>query len=92
MTTTPTSSSTRARARAVYRKWLALARPAAGELRRPIWLFRPVKPILDAYALPQDERPRSARRALAAAAGRPDPDAFAELVNWSPCEVWGPPR
>ncbi len=78
------------RSRAVYRKWLTLAREATGELRRPIWLFRPVKPHLDAYALPDDRRARTAR--LAAAAGRPDPDAFAELVDWSPCEVWGPPR
>jgi hypothetical protein len=76
-----------ARARAVYRKWLALARPAAGELRRPIWLFRPVKPQLEAYALPEDERTRAAR--AAARQPRPDPDAFAELVDWSPAEVWG---
>ena len=77
-----------ARSRAVYRKWLALARAASGDLRRPIWLFRPVKPHLDAYALPDDERARAAR----AAAGRErlDPDAFADHVDWSPSEVWGP--
>jgi anaerobic selenocysteine-containing dehydrogenase len=77
-----------ARSRGVYRKWLALAREAGGELRRPIWLFRPVKPHLDAYALPDDERARAAR--AAAARTRPDPDAFAELVDWSPADVWGP--
>jgi anaerobic selenocysteine-containing dehydrogenase len=76
-----------ARARSVYRKWLALARPAAGELRRPIWLFRPVKPQLDAYALPDDERTRAAR--AAAEQPRPHPDAFADRVDWSPAEVWG---
>ena len=80
-----------ARAREVYRKWLALTRPARGELRRPIWLFRPVKPRLSAYALPQDERTLAARAA-------PEPrDArdLARLVDWSPAEVWGdgtPPR
>ncbi len=76
-----------ARARAVYRKWLALARAASGQLRRPIWLFRPVKPVLDAYALPQDERTRAARSARA---GRLAADQFAEAVNWDPAEVWGP--
>ncbi len=49
--------------------------------RRPIWLFRPVKPVLDAYALPQDERTRAGRLAA---------DQFAEAVNWDPAEVWGP--
>ncbi len=48
------------RARDVYRKWLALARPAIGELRRPIWLFRSVKPVLEAYHLP-DGRPNPER-------------------------------
>jgi anaerobic selenocysteine-containing dehydrogenase len=78
-----------ARARDVYRKWLELTRPATGELRRPIWLFRPVKPKLSAYALPDDEQ----ARALRAAAGRRadvHPDRFADLVDWSPREVWGP--
>lgn len=78
------------RSREVYRKWLALAREADGDLRRPIWLFRPVKPHLAAYALPDDDRARAAR--AAARRGRPDPNAFAELVDWSPSEVWGPPR
>jgi len=77
------------KARAVYRKWLQLARPAAGELRRPIWLFRPVKPAFDAYALPDDERMRAAR-VRAAERRATDPDAFADLVDWSPADVWGP--
>jgi hypothetical protein len=76
-----------ARARAVYRKWLALARPASGELRRPIWLFRPVKPQLDAYALPEDERTRHFR---ARADRWPRADELAALVDWSPAETWGP--
>lgn len=77
-----------ARARAVYRKWVALTRAAAGELRRPIWLFRPVKPTLDAYRLPDDERTQAARRA--AAGPRPSPFEFHRLVDWTPEEVWGP--
>ncbi|HET9103883.1 MAG TPA: molybdopterin-dependent oxidoreductase [Solirubrobacteraceae bacterium] len=76
-----------ARARAVYRKWLALTQPASGDLRRPIWLFRPVKPILAAYALPQDERTHAAR--TAGFEGR-SADEFAEAVDWDPVEVWGP--
>jgi len=76
-----------AKARAVYRKWLALTRPADGELRRPIWLFRPVKPVLDAYLLPQDERTHRFRRR----ARDPELDAraYADLVDWSPEVVWG---
>ncbi len=77
------------KSRAVYRKWLALARPAAGELRRPIWLFRPVKPVLDAYALPQDERTAAARERLASGS-LPGPDDLARLVDWDPEAVWGP--
>jgi len=77
------------KSRAVYRKWLALARPASGELRRPIWLFRPVKPVLDAYALPQDERTRAARTALASGS-LPGLDELAGLVDWDPEAVWGP--
>jgi len=76
-----------ARARAVYRKWLALTRPASGDLRRPIWLFRPVKPALEAYRLPQDEATLKAR--AAAAQGRPSPFEFYRLLDWSPEEVWG---
>jgi anaerobic selenocysteine-containing dehydrogenase len=76
-----------ARARDVYRKWLALAQPASRDLRRPIWLFRPVKPRLEAYALPDDERTQAAR--AAAGADRPHPDGMAELVDWDPARVWG---
>jgi anaerobic selenocysteine-containing dehydrogenase len=76
------------RARLVYHKWRSLARPASGDLRRPIWLFRPVKPVLDAYRLPDDDLTRAAR----AAAGQERPDAleFHKLVDWSPERVWGP--
>jgi anaerobic selenocysteine-containing dehydrogenase len=75
-----------ARARAVYRKWLALTRPADGELRRPIWLFRPVKPALEAYRLPAADtsRPNAIVEPLASAAD------FCRLVDWSPEETWGP--
>ncbi|HTN25496.1 MAG TPA: hypothetical protein VL120_16015, partial [Solirubrobacteraceae bacterium] len=78
-----------AKARDVYRKWLAVTRPASGELRRPIWLFRPVKPALGAYALPQDEATRDAR--AAAAGPQPAADSLCELLDWSPADVWGPP-
>jgi anaerobic selenocysteine-containing dehydrogenase len=77
-----------ARARKVYRKWISLARPASGELRRPIWLFRPLKPVLDAYRLPQDEHTDAAR--AAAAGERPSAFDFHELLDWSPQEEWGP--
>jgi anaerobic selenocysteine-containing dehydrogenase len=40
----------------VYRRWTALTRPAVDHspdgLRRPYWLKRPLKPVKDAYALP----------------------------------------
>ncbi|MHC4577263.1 MAG: formate dehydrogenase, partial [Planctomycetota bacterium] len=39
----------RARARAVWEEWRALTRPAAGELRRPLWLARAVRPADAAY-------------------------------------------
>ncbi|MCA9243618.1 MAG: molybdopterin-dependent oxidoreductase [Phycisphaerales bacterium] len=35
----------------VYREWLALARPATGELRRPLWMNRPLRPTDEAYRL-----------------------------------------
>ncbi|MDX1546571.1 MAG: molybdopterin dinucleotide binding domain-containing protein, partial [Rhodothermales bacterium] len=45
------------RSMAVYREWLALARPASVHspdgLRRPYWLKRPLKPTKDAYRLPK---------------------------------------
>jgi anaerobic selenocysteine-containing dehydrogenase len=41
------------RAHAVYREWLALARPAPGpdNLRRPLWLPRAFKPDVSAYRM-----------------------------------------
>ncbi|MHC4971727.1 MAG: molybdopterin-dependent oxidoreductase [Planctomycetota bacterium] len=41
----------RAKARAVCEEWRAMARPATGELRRPLWLARAVRPTDDAYRL-----------------------------------------
>jgi len=78
-----------AKARGVYRKWLALTRPASGRLRRPIWLFRPVKPALEAYQLEPSAPVISAVQAIAGA-GQPSAFEYAELVDWSPAEVWGP--
>jgi hypothetical protein len=69
------------KARAVYRKWLGLARPATGPLRRPMWLFRPVKPAASAYRL---DAPGAALSRCEVEAGR-----FYELVDWDPTEVWG---
>ena len=47
------------RSMAVYREWLALTRPASKHspdgTRRPLWLKRPLKPVVSAYRLP--ERP-----------------------------------
>jgi hypothetical protein len=43
----------RAKARRVYEEWLALARPPKGDLRRPLWLARSVRPADDAYRLPR---------------------------------------
>ena len=41
----------------VYRDWVAKTRPATkdspGGLRRPYWLKRPLKPVLDAYKVPE---------------------------------------
>jgi hypothetical protein len=94
-----------ARARAVYRKWLALARPATGELRRPVWLFRPVKPTLEAYRNPRSHpafaptshsdsapasQPDSAPRSRRDSVGHPSADTFHRLVDWHPDAVWGP--
>jgi len=80
-----------ARAREVYRKWLSLTRPAAGELRRPIWLFRPVKPALPAFTLPDDDRTRALREQTARGE-QPHPDTFADLVDWDPAHTWGPAK
>jgi hypothetical protein len=35
----------------VYRRWLAMARPAAGAWRRPHWMLRPFRPDVSAYML-----------------------------------------
>jgi anaerobic selenocysteine-containing dehydrogenase len=75
-----------ARAREVYRKWLSIARPATGELRRPIWLFRPLKPVFDAFLLPDDERTAEAR----ARSAHPSALELHHAVDWDPEEVWGP--
>jgi hypothetical protein len=77
------------KARAVYRRWLAVTRPAHGELRRPIWLFRPVKPVLDAFRLLEDERTAQLREQAHRAACTSALDLAAHL-DWSPEEVWGP--
>ena len=41
------------RSREVFREWLALTKPAPGpgNLRRPLWLSRPLRPVREAYAL-----------------------------------------
>jgi len=43
------------RAHEVYRRWLAMTRPAPGPggLRRPLWLPRAFKPDPSAYRLPE---------------------------------------
>ena len=76
-----------ARARDVYRKWLAIARPARGELRRPIWLFRPLKPTFDAYRLPDDEP--AADPLVQAHPVRPSALELHTVLDWNPAEVWG---
>ncbi|MGB0092227.1 MAG: hypothetical protein WBP81_06800 [Solirubrobacteraceae bacterium] len=78
---TPTFASTAAAPMEVAHGWESPTRPATGELRRPIWLFRPVKPILDAYKLPDDERTAEARAAASGSAL----SAFdlAEGVDWA---------
>jgi anaerobic selenocysteine-containing dehydrogenase len=46
-------------AREVYRKWLAMARPAdhysPDGMRRPYWLLRPLKPAREFYLLPEEQ-------------------------------------
>ena len=39
----------RAKARAEVERWKSLTRPAQGELRRPLWLPRSVRPSDDTY-------------------------------------------
>ncbi|MCI0394253.1 MAG: molybdopterin-dependent oxidoreductase [Chloroflexi bacterium] len=45
------------RSMGVYRRWLSMARPAASVspdgTRRPAWLMRPLKPVAEAYQLPE---------------------------------------
>ena len=51
-----------AKSREVYRKWLAMTRPAAqvspNGTRRPYWLLRPLKPAPSAYRLPESSAPK----------------------------------
>jgi anaerobic selenocysteine-containing dehydrogenase len=48
-----------AKSREVYRKWLALTRPAdqfsPDGTRRPYWMLRPLKPAREFYKLPKEE-------------------------------------
>jgi hypothetical protein len=43
-----------AKAREVYEEWLTKTRPAPGpgNLRRPLWLKRPLRPVDEAYQVP----------------------------------------
>ena len=47
------------KSREVYRKWLAMTRPAdkfsPDGTRRPYWMLRPLKPAREFYKLPQDD-------------------------------------
>jgi len=45
------------KAHEVYKRWLAMTRPPAGEWRRPNWLLRPFRPEASAYRLPAPPRP-----------------------------------
>jgi len=42
-----------AKSREVYREWLARTKPAPGpgNLRRPLWLNRPMHPVAETYEL-----------------------------------------
>jgi anaerobic selenocysteine-containing dehydrogenase len=42
-----------AKSRQAYRRWLELARPAAGTWRRPHWMLRPFRPAESAFHLPE---------------------------------------
>jgi anaerobic selenocysteine-containing dehydrogenase len=48
-----------ARAREVYRKWLAMTKPAdthsPDHTRRPYWLLRPLKPAREFFSLPEEK-------------------------------------
>jgi anaerobic selenocysteine-containing dehydrogenase len=41
-----------AKSREAYLDWLSKTRPASGDLRRPLWYARPLKPAATAYRLP----------------------------------------
>ncbi len=43
----------------IYREWLAMTRPGPGPggLRRPLWLFRPLKPDASAYRVVEEVEP-----------------------------------
>jgi anaerobic selenocysteine-containing dehydrogenase len=43
------------KSREVYKRWLALTRPARGEWRRPNWMLRPFRPDVSAYRLESNE-------------------------------------
>jgi len=44
-----------AQSHAVFRRWLALARPPQGEWRRPVWMLRPFRPDVSAFRRVKDE-------------------------------------
>jgi hypothetical protein len=48
------------KSREVYKKWLAMTRPAdkfsPDGTRRPYWMLRPLKPAREFYKLAADER------------------------------------
>ena len=74
------------RGRQVHRKLLSLARPACGERRRALRLFRRLKPNRDEYRLAGDEQTGHTRY-RPAHAPRPSALAMAELLDWSPCQT-----
>jgi anaerobic selenocysteine-containing dehydrogenase len=47
-----------AKSHAIYKEWLAMARPAPGPggLRRPYWLLRPLRPSAEAYKMSGEGR------------------------------------
>ncbi len=47
----------RAKARRVMEEWRALTRPPEGELRRPLWFARAVRPAEEAFRRPDVRRP-----------------------------------
>lgn len=57
----------------VYQEWVDLTRPAdknsPGGLRRPTWLKRPLKPVLDAYKIPEKPTGRPSRETMPEPAG-----------------------